>query len=338
MRFGLSYVRDPKDPKFDENLKSIISILKSRRHTIELEEDVALKHIKSKTILAIGDDSNILRTFRELGDKDREVLGINLGVKSFLGEIDVKDFNAALRVIEKKGYFIEKRSRLATEVDGKKLPYALNELAVSSSIGTATMRYGLKVDGDMIFRDFADGIIISTPTGSTGYALSAGGPVISTKSNVFLAIPICSINHNKPFVMNDNSKVEIVDISSRGKCEIVVDGGHRSEVDQNKITVKKAAVPAKFIRFSESVHSNVFRKLKNRSIETSDIPKDAPPSAKYILKVLQYEGSMTQKEIVDSSMLPARTVRSALSYLVKKGLIAQRTSIRDTRQSIYFVM
>ena len=218
------------------------------------------------------------------------------------------------------------------------MPYALNELVVASSVGTTIMRYGLKVDGELIFRDFADGIIISTPTGSTGYAFSAGGPVISAKSDAFLAIPICSLEHNKPFVVSDSSTIEIVDISSRSKCEIVIDGRHRAEINQDTVTVRRAPTPAKFIRFDKAAHSAVFRKLRSRSLEAVTITKNAPPSAKYIYRILQYEGPMTQKEVAESSMLPKRTVRSALDYLVKHGLVARQTSLRDTRQSIYLVV
>lgn len=330
----MSYV---KEQTSDESLKNVCDILDSRNHKTELEEDVLLRNMKSKIILAVGDDANILRTFRELGDKDHVVLGVSLGEKSFLGEIDVKSFKPALRMIEKKRHFVEKRLRLAATIDGKRLPYALNELVVSSSMGTTMMRYSLRVDDELVFRDFADGVIISTPTGSTGYALSAGGPVISIKSDSFLAIPICSVNQNKPFVMSDKSVIKITDISSRGKCVVIIDGRCREEMDKNVVTIKKARSPARFMRFDKDVHSDVFRKLKSRGLETNNIPKNAPPSSKYIYKLLQYEGPMTHKELVDSSMLPARTVRSALNHLVKNGLIVQQTSIRDTRQSIYSV-
>lgn len=340
MRFGISYV---KDPDVEENVKEICDILKSRSHSFELEKGMPIYDMKSAIILAIGDDANILRTFRELGDRDCAVLGINLDMKSFLGEIDIEDFKPALKLIEKKKYFIESRTRIAAEVNGKKLPYALNELVVSPCLGTTMMRYGLIVNGELIFRDFADGIIISTPTGSTGYALSAGGPVISVKSDVFLAIPVCSLEQNKPFVINDKSVVDIADISSRGKCEIVVDGRYRMDLDQNKIRVQKSHNPAKFVRFERNIktlNSGVFRKLKKRGLDagTTEVPKGAAPSAKYVYKILKYEGAMTQKEVAESSMLPARTVRFALDYLVKNGFVSRQTSVRDTRQSVYFAV
>jgi len=334
MRFGVSYSADSAS---EDVVKKVRDALKSRGHSVELEAQTPLQKMAASIIFAVGDDANILRTFRELGEKEKPVLGVAVDAKSFLAEIDIDSLAPALKMIERKNYSIEKRSMLATEINGDKLPNALNEIVVSPATGTTIMRYGLMVDGELIFRDMADGIVISTPTGSTGYALSAGGPVISAKSNVFLAIPICSVNHNKPFVMNDRSTIVVSDISSRGKCDIVIDGRFRAEVDEDKVTIRKAGCGANFVRFDKDVHANVFRKLRSRELKADNVPKSAPPSAKYIYKILQYEGPMTQKEVAESSMLPARTARSALKYLLKAGLVSQQMSVRDTRQSIYFV-
>ena len=105
---------------------------------------------------------------------------------------------------------------------------------------------------------------------------------------------------------------------------------------KNTVEIRKAKVPAVFVRFHKGLHSKIFSKLR-RKYEVEIVPRDAPPSAKFVFKILQYEGPLTQKEIVKSSMLPPRTVRSALRYLIRNGLVVRKTSIRDTRQSIYFV-
>jgi len=344
MKFGIVCKQD--DKFLLDSVKNIIALLKRKNHKVELEKtlntllkmnevELQITDMTAKIILAIGDDATILRVFRDIGSKKIPILGISSGMLSFLAETDVNNFEIALKRIEQKKYSIEKRARIAVSVDGKVLPFALNELVISASRGATIVRYTLKVDKELIWRDSADGIIIATPTGSTGYALSAGGPVVSNKSNIFVVIPVCSINHNKPFVVSDNSEVVISEISSPATCEAVVDGKFRFGLDSSTIVIKKADYPALFVRFGRELNSKVFGKLRKR-IETADmISKDAPPSAKFIYKILQYEGALTQKEIVRLSLLPSRTVRSALDYLVKAGLISRQTSIRDTRQSIY---
>jgi len=346
MKFGI--VCSAEDPVVLESVKGIVGALQERGHKCELEsglpellkkksEGVPVGSMSSKLILAIGDDGAILRAFRELGSNSIPVLGISCGAMGFLAEIDVKNFGRALKRIERGGYSIEERSRLTVDINGKKLPFALNELAISATRGATIVRYELKVDGEVIFRDSADGIIVSTPTGSTGYALSAGGPVVSPASNIFVIIPICSINQNKPFVVNNTSEVVISEISSSSGCEAVIDGRYRVALSENTLRIRKAPANARFVRFEGGLHSRVFVKLKKKAETNDAIPKDAPPSAKFVYKLLQYEGALTQKEIISASMLPTRTVRSALNYLVKNGLVTRQISIRDTRQSLYFV-
>jgi len=344
MKFGI--VCKYTYPLIVDEVKKIIKIIKSKKHEFEVEGELGkllklkgtpIKKMASDMILAVGESPTILRTFKELGENKIPVLTISYGTAGFLAETKIKNFENDLKKIERKKYFIENRSRLSVEVDGKKLPPALNDVVVSSKKGATIVRYALKVGGELIWRDIADGIIVSTPTGSTGYALSAGGPIVSGSSNVFLIMPICSINQNKPFIVDDKSMIEIGGISSSAACEAVIDGKYRFELDKNTVNIKKASVPAMFVRFEPSVYSRVFNKLRMKFETSNALSRDAPPSAKFIYKILQYEGPLTQKELIKASMLPGRTVRSSLSYLIKNGLVIRQTSLRDTRQSIFIV-
>ncbi len=92
-----------------------------------------------------------------------------------------------------------------------------------------------------------------------------------------------------------------------------------------------------FVRFDPSVNSKIFNKLGMKFEAPSGLSRNAPPSAKFIYKILHYEGPLTQKELIKASMLPGRTVRSSIAYLIKNGLIVRHTSLRDTRQSIFIV-
>lgn len=344
MKFGIVCEHDT--PLIIPKIKKMIKIIKSRKHEFELEEKLAkkigkkgfpLKKMTSDIILCIGNSSTILRTFIELDKNEIPVLTINYGTMGFLAEIELSEFEDALKDIERKSYFIEKRSRLHVDVNGKKLPYALNDLVISSKKGATVIRYVIKVGGELLWRDIADGVIVSTPTGSTGYSLSTGGPIISGTSEVFLISPICSIGQNKPFVVDDKNTIEIGGISSSVLCEAVIDGKYRFTLNKNKVKIKKADASANFVRLGSSIYGRVFKKLGAKFETSAHLSKEAPPSSKFIFKILQYEGPLTQKEIIEASVLPGRTVRSALEYLVKNGLVIKKTSLRDTRQSIYIV-
>jgi len=344
MKFGI--VCKHTYPLIVEEVKKILKIIKSRGHEFEVEEElgkllklkgISIEKMTSDMILTIGESPTILRTFRELGKNKIPVLTISYGTAGFLAETEFKNFENDLKKIEKKKYSIEDRSRLSVEVNGRKLPYALNDVVVSSKKGATVIRYALKVGNELIWRDIADGIIVSTPTGSTGYSLSAGGPIVSGSSNVLLITPICSINQNKSFIVDDKNLIEIGGVSSSAACEAVIDGSYRFELDKNTVIIKKASFPAMFVRFEPGIHSRVFHKLGMKFETSSILSKDAPPSAKFIYKMLQYEGPLTQKELIKASMLPGRTVRSSLAYLIKNGLIIRQTSLRDTRQSTFIV-
>jgi NAD+ kinase len=265
-------------------------------------------------------------------------LRISFGDIGFLAEIDFKEFEKSLLEIERENYMVEERTRLDIRLDGEHLPFSLNELTVNAKKSATVIRYALIIDDELIWRDSADGVIISTPSGSTGYALSAGGPIVSEGANVFVIVPICSLNQtHKPFIVNNTSTITIQDISSSSKCQAIVDGRVRVDLNADIVSVKKAEVPAYFVRLESEINSRIFHKLRKK-YETLDIvPKTAPPSAKFIYTLLKYEGRLTQKEIIEMTMLPARTVRSSINYLLKNGLIMKTSSLRDTRQHIYLI-
>ncbi|MCD6368031.1 MAG: NAD(+)/NADH kinase [Candidatus Aenigmarchaeota archaeon] len=150
--------------------KRVESLLK--KYNVEYTIKNKLKNINCDILLVIGDDRTILDTFLEL-KKEVPVLGIGTGGSHFLAEIEAENFEPYLKRILKNKYWIEKRMRLKAKVNGKELPPALNEVVVSSSKPGVFLRYSLKINDQLVWRDSGDGVIISTPTGSTSYAMSA---------------------------------------------------------------------------------------------------------------------------------------------------------------------
>ncbi|MCD6368030.1 MAG: hypothetical protein J7L45_03015 [Candidatus Aenigmarchaeota archaeon] len=155
-------------------------------------------------------------------------------------------------------------------------------------------------------------------------------------SNAIEIVPICSAKMNKPLVVNEKAKICLYDISSAKGAEIIIDGKYRYKLKEEKIMIERCEVPANFVRFDKKIYLGLFGKLREKS-ERVILPNTAPPSAKFIFKLLSYEGSMTQKEIINESNLPSRTVRHALNYLLEIGAIERHLTLRDTRQSIYMI-
>ncbi|MCH8003456.1 MAG: NAD(+)/NADH kinase [Nanoarchaeota archaeon] len=146
------------------------------------------KGIDAEYILAIGDDNLILETFRSLEKKQIPLLGI-ASTQSFLAQSDAASFQQHIDLIKKKKYKIFKRSRIVASFNGQKYS-ALNDIGIFSSKSASLIRYSLNLNSGQLWKDNADGIIVSTPTGSTGYSFSAHGPIILDEPSILSITPI----------------------------------------------------------------------------------------------------------------------------------------------------
>jgi NAD+ kinase len=135
----------------------------------------------------------------------------------------------------------------------------------------------------------------------------------------------------RPLIVSNDSIIEIDEISARLHCEVILDGIDRYKVNK-KIEATKFVPTAKIIRLKKD--STAISALAKK-VQLAEDLLNMPPSSKLLLKILEYEGSMTQKEITSKTMLPDRTVRMAMSHLLEKGYVKRKVSIRDSRQKIY---
>lgn len=318
--------------------------LKENVEVVQASDFMADSEIKSLDVVdfdvdlvfVFGGDGSILHVFRQLGEKQLPLMGINCGEVGYFMDLDSKNFASKLPLILQGNFVVEKRIRLEGTFDGVKLPLALNEFVITATKSATLMRYSLNIDANFLWKDSADGIIVATPTGSTAYSLSSGGPIASFDTNVLLINPINSMAHTSRLAVNENSKIEVFNISASSACELVVDGQERFKVKDN-VLIKKSNFPALLARIQDSRFS--FFKKKTYLAESGEPEKlnEASPSAKFIFKVLELENSLTQKEIINTTKLPARTVRRALDDLLKKDLISKRPFISDPRQDIYIL-
>jgi len=227
---------------------------------------------------------------------------------------------------------IENVPRIGVKIDGKNVYPVLNDVAIFTSKSATLMEYVLRVNGEEVWHDSSDGVIISTPTGSSAYSMSAGGPVIFQSSNVFGIVSVNSLDTTRrPLIVSDNSIIEIDEISSRLHCDVVLDGIDRYKVNNN-VEATKFIPPARIVRVK--VDSTAISALAKK-VKLAEELLAMPPSSKLLLKIMEYEGSMTQKELASKTLLPDRTVRLAMKHLMEKGYIKRKVSMRDARQKIY---
>ena len=283
-------------------------------------------------IIVPGGDRGVRNFFHHNPESTVPVLGIVESESSgFLAQIDLKEFSSFVNRLKNKNYRIEEVPRIRVVIDGKTAYPVLNDVAVFTSKSATLMEHTLRVNEEEVWHDSSDGVIISTPIGSSAYSMSAGGPVIFQESSVFGIISVNSLDvTRRPLIVSSESLIEIDDISSRLHCEVVLDG-----IDRYKIIKKLECTkftPAKIIRMRKD--STAISALAKKVHLAEDL-LNMPPSSKLLLKILEYEGSMTQKELASKTLLPDRTVRLALSHLLEKGYVKKKISIRDARQKIY---
>ena len=324
---------------YKKALEGTIDQIKETLNEFKVEFEL-VQHIspqdleKWELVIVIGGDKDVLQTFHKIGKSKVPLMGVNDSNEgSFLTEVGIKNFQEAFNRVMKGEYWVEEAVRLDVIVDNKELPPSLNEVAIFPSKSATLMEYVLNVDNELVWRDYSDGVIISTPTGSTAYSMSAGGPMVLHSSEVFAVVSVNSLDiTRRPLVVSDKSRIRISEISSSHRCEVIVDGTYRFKAKE-RVEVFKFPEPARFLRPSES--SKAMEKMAKKVRLAEDLFK-MPPSAKLILKTLEYEGTLTQKDLSRKTMLPERTTRLALSLLMEKGLVKRKPTLRDARQKVYY--
>ncbi len=312
-------------------------ILKETLNSISKIKGRDIKKLGLDTLVVIGSDRTLLNTLLSIGDASIPILPVSSrGHPGFLFDVTTTGFEQIVQDLDAGNWSEERRARLVGTVSGKKTPPILNEIAIFSRRSATFLRYSLHIGTEQFWEDGSDGIIISTPTGSTAYAMSGGGPIVFHPARVYNVIPVNSSNPSRrPIVVPDDMRVEIRDISSSVTVEAVIDGQRRIPVKDGSIAIERSAFDAIFVKFSEERVAALRGKLMRQAGIQGDKAQELPPSAKLVLKVLEYHGRLSQKKIIDETNLPPRTVRYALSLLVAESLVKKQISLRDSRQAMY---
>jgi NAD+ kinase len=217
-------------------------------------------------ILSFGGDGTMLRTVQIIGKHQTPVLGINVGGLGFLTEIPLEDFDEICRLIETKNYLVEERMLLQGDLGkSKKTMYALNEITIEKGRSTRVIEVKVGID-EKFFNDIvADGLIISTPTGSTGYSLSSGGPIVVPTSNCIILNPICPHSlTNRPVILPEKSQINTQVFTEQPKFIVSADNQDVRELpNRSNIEIKRAPFNAYLIKHPASDYFSLLRNKLN---------------------------------------------------------------------------
>ncbi len=220
-------------------------------------------HFSVDLVISIGGDGTFLRTTSMIGKKNIPILGINAGRLGFLADVGEKDLEATFTDIFSGNYRIEHRSQLHLTTEHKDyhgFNYALNEIAILKQDTASMITVHTYIDDEFLTSYEADGLIIATPTGSTAYALSVGGPVmVPTAANFVIAAVAPHSLSNRPLVVPDSSIITL-DIESRNNSFLIsLDGRSNVFKTGTKLTVSKADFSLNVIKRKENTFYNTLR-------------------------------------------------------------------------------
>ena len=183
---------------------------------------------KADLIIAIGGDGTLLSCARKFGYHGIPVLGINLGNLGFLTDIAPEDITSSLQNVIKGDFIEDERFFLQAKINNNsKFHISLNEIVVHSSLTAQLIEYELYINKNFVYRQRADGIIVSTPTGSTAYSLSGNGPIIHPDARAITLLPMFPHSLNtRPLIVEENTEMSIK-IGKKGKANLSLDS-HKS--------------------------------------------------------------------------------------------------------------
>lgn len=216
-------------------------------------------------IIVLGGDGTILSVARGINGKlDVPILGINIGNLGFLSSIEFSDIDKAFKKLKEGNYKAEKRMLLTCDFPSEGIvneSLALNDIVIARGSLSRMIRFQIFIDGKRYYNFKGDGLIIATPTGSTAYSFSAGGPFIYPTVDAITLTPICAHTTGvQPIVLNSNSNIEVKVTNNNEEFNIIFDGQKAIRcVDEVIINIKKAKEYAKIILFDDYDYFKVLR-------------------------------------------------------------------------------
>ena len=240
----------------EEFLKDIKKSEEISKRFISLESFISLDS-SYDFFIGIGGDGTILKSVTFVGELGIPIIGINTGRLGFLATIQKENITECLNHILSGNYYLSERSLLTVSTDPEDtqifpLDFALNEVAVNRKNTTSMIRVETSINGELLTSYWSDGLIVSTPTGSTGYSLSCGGPIVDPKTQSMVITPIAPHNLSvRPLIIPDNCIISLT-ISGREKSYLVsLDSRITTLKNQTTIIIKKAPFKINLVQLKE---------------------------------------------------------------------------------------
>jgi len=207
-------------------------------------------------IISLGGDGTLLDTVTLVRDKDISIMGINFGRLGFLASIGKEDIKTAIQAIAKRTFVVDKRTLIHLDADLPlfgNIPYALNEFSLHKRDTASMIKIHTYLNGEFLNTYWADGLIMATPTGSTGYSLSCGGPILFPDSGSFVITPIAPHNLNaRPIIVPDDHVISF-EVESRSENIICSLDSRREIVGKNvSLAVRRESFKINLLRLNEN--------------------------------------------------------------------------------------
>jgi len=212
-------------------------------------------------IVSVGGDGTILRTIHKMADP-LPILGINMGTLGFLVDVEPRDAIETLKRLL-SGFVVDERSRLKLLLNGVCMPRATNEIAFLTASPAKMIEFEIIVDGALMEDFRADGVIVATSTGSTAYAMSAGGPIVDPRVDAIVLVPMAPFKlSSRPWVIPGDSIIEVRLKLPEKEALVVVDGQTSNTISSlDKVVISKAKTPARFVKVGKD---GFYAKVKSK--------------------------------------------------------------------------
>ncbi len=211
---------------------------------VELNSSTSMKN-DATFVVTIGGDGTFLKSARFYSPLGVPILGVNLGRLGFLAQANNDELEFVVDCVLNNDYKIQERMMLST-FDDKLI--ALNDIVIKSDSFSRTSKLYLSINDNIVCDYLADGIIVSTPTGSTAYTLSAGGPVVYPEIDAMVIVPICAHTLNaRPLVVSANDVIKVTSCKTCNKLRMSADGQDVVDVDDVDVSIRKSCVTAKLV-------------------------------------------------------------------------------------------
>lgn len=227
-------------------------------------------------LITLGGDGTILRAARKIYKYGVPILGVNIGHLGFLSSVELTEFTDAIKKLKNGEFKIMDRMMIKVTIPNKEhenVHVALNDIVITKGILSRMLTYNIFVDESFYSSYKADGLIVSTPTGSTAYSLSAGGPIIYPTMDLISLMPICPISNGvKNIILAPNSKIKIRLNTNEDNVFLTCDGHLELESDKyNEMTIEAIEEKCKIVQFKDYDYFKILRnKIISRSMDCEE--------------------------------------------------------------------